>query len=256
MLTFHGTRAAEVRPRWTERDLTEILCYEDGYLREFDAAVVEVTDAGVILDRTAFYPGGGGQPCDVGVLTIGGQEFPVDKVAREDGKYVHRISGDRPSVGDTVHGEIDWERRYKLMRTHTALHTLCGIVWRDYGAKVTGSDMKPGSARMDFELEHMTADFAREVEDAVNAELAAGHPVEITVLSREDAFKNDDLIRTKINLLPEHLTEIRTVNIVGVDHQADGGIHVADTTEVGHIKVVKHESKGRINKRLRIELEA
>ena len=237
------------------KDLTEILCYDDGYLREFDAKVVEVTENGVVLDRTAFYPGGGGQPSDTGLLTAGGADHKVIKLSREDGKYVHRIDGPMPAVGDDVHGAIDWDRRYHLMRTHTALHTLCGVVWRDYGAKVTGSDMKPGGARMDFELEHMSADFAREVEETVNRELASDRPVEVKTLPRAEAFEIPDLIRTKINLLPDHVTQVRTVDIKGIDLQADGGTHVANTKEVGRIRVVKHESKGRINKRLRIELD-
>ena len=235
--------------------MTEILCYEDSYLRDFDARVAGVTESGVVLDRTAFYPGGGGQPSDTGVLTAGGTEHTVTGVSREDGEYVHRIDGPLPAVGEEVHGAIDWDRRYHLMRTHTALHALCGVVWRNYGAKVTGSDMKPGTARMDFELEHMSADFAREVEETVNRELAADRPVEIKTLPRQEAFKIPDLIRTKINLLPEHVKQVRTVNIQGIDLQADGGTHVANTKEVGRIKVVKHESKGRINKRLRIELD-
>ena len=234
--------------------MTEILCYDDSYLNEFDATVVEATADGVILDRTAFYPGGGGQPSDTGVLVHGDTETPVTKVSREDGEYVHRIDGTPPETGAAVHGRIDWDRRYELMRTHTALHVLCGIVWRDYGARVTGSDMKPLTARMDFELEHMTADFAHEVEEAVNGELAEGHEVVIETLPREEAFRIPDLIRTKINLLPESIREVRTVHIVGIDLQADGGTHVANTGEVGRIKVVKHESKGRINKRLRIEV--
>ena len=237
-----------------ESDVTEILCYDDSYLKEFDATVVKAPPNGVVLDRTAFYPGGGGQPSDTGVLVAGDIEYPVSKVSREDGDYVHRTDGPTPEVGSAVHGKIDWDHRYELMRTHTALHTLCGIVWRDYGAKVTGSDMKPLTARMDFELEHMTADFAQEIEEAVNRELAEGHDVAIATLPREEAFRIPDLIRTKINLLPDSIKEVRTVDIVGIDIQADGGTHVANTDEVGRIKVVKHESKGRINKRLRIEV--
>jgi misacylated tRNA(Ala) deacylase len=159
-----------------------------------------------------------------------------------------------PKKGTSVQGIIDWERRYQLMRTHTALHTLCGIVWREYGAKVTGSDMKLLSARMDFELERMTTDFASEIEETVNQELMSAHPVVVKTLPREEAFQIPDLIRTKINLLPSSINEVRVVEIVGLDLQADGGTHVKNTSEVGQIKVVKHESKGRINKRLRIEV--
>ena len=235
--------------------MTEILCYRDGYLKEFGAKVIDSTPKGVVLDRTAFYPGGGGQPPDCGILKAGDEEFEIAKLSRADGKLVHEIDGDRPGVGVDVHGVIDWDRRYYLMRTHTALHILCGVVWRDYRAQVTGGNMQPGSARMDFELEQMTAEFAREVEESVNAEVQAARTIEINVLPREKAFEILDLIRTKINLLPPGIKEIRTVDIVGLDLQADGGTHVHNTSEVGRIRVVGHESKGRINKRLRIEVD-
>ena len=235
--------------------MTEILCYEDSYLREFDATVTDSTSSGVVLDRSAFYPGGGGQPADTGVLIAGDVDYRVGKVSRSGGTLVHEIGGDQPPVGETVRGKIDWERRYQLMRTHTALHILCGVVWRDYGAKVTGGDMKPLAARMDFELDQMSADFAREVEERVNKEVEASRDVEIKELPREEAFAIPDLIRTKINLLPESIKQVRTVNIVGLDLQADGGTHLANTREVGRIRVVGHESKGRINKRLRIEVD-
>ena len=179
----------------------------------------------------------------------------MNNVSRSGGQIVHELDGDPLPIGETVHGVIDWERRYRLMRTHTALHILCGVVWRDHGAQVTGGDMKPLAARMDFELEHMSADFAREVEAQVNKEVEAEHPVVIRTLPREEAFQIPDLIRTKINLLPESIREVRTVDIVGLDQQADGGTHVASTREVGRVRVVGHESKGRINKRLRIEVD-
>ena len=235
--------------------MTEILCHGDSYLKEFDARVVDSTPKGVVLDRTAFYPGGGGQPSDTGVLRAADREYRVTKLSRADGKLVHEIDGVPPEAGVDLHGVIDWDRRYYLMRTHTALHILCGVVWRDYGAQVTGGNMQPGSARMDFELEQMTAEFAREVEQAVNNEVQAARQIEIDILPREKAFEIPDLIRTKINLLPPGIKEIRTVDIVGLDLQADGGTHVHNTSEVGRIRVVGHESKGRINKRLRIEVD-
>lgn len=234
--------------------MTKILCYDDSYLQEFDATVVMETSDGVILDQTAFYPGGGGQPCDIGRFSDQENTYTVNKVSRKDGYCIHHVDGPVPKKGTSVQGKIDWERRYQLMRTHTALHTLCGIVWREYGAKVTGSDMKLLSARMDFELERMTTDFASEVEETVNHELMSAHPVVVKSLPREEAFQIPDLIRTKINLLPSSINEVRVVEIVGLDLQADGGTHVKNTREVGQIKVVKHESKGRINKRLRIEI--
>ncbi len=236
--------------------MTELLYLQDSYLKEFDAAVVEVQGNGVVLDRTAFYPGGGGQPSDTGVLEAGGNEYMVSKVSRRDGKFFHELDRTPPPVGTRVGGRLDWNRRYRLMRTHTALHVLCGVVWRDYEAQVTGGDMKPLEARMDFELEHMTADFAREVEELINREVAAARPISTRVLPREEAFQIPDLIRTKINLLPESIKEVRVVDIEGLDLQADGGTHVANTREVGRIRVVGHESKGRINKRLRIAVES
>ena len=235
--------------------MTDILCYQDSYLQEFDATITSVTGKGVVLDRTAFYPGGGGQPPDIGILTANDVEFAVKRVSRHKGEYVHELEGsDMPEVGNSVHGTLDWERRYQLMRTHTALHILCGVVWRDYGAQVTGGNMTPLRARMDFELESMSADFAERVEELINAEVASSRDVHISVLPREEAFRIPDLIRTKINLLPPQITEVRIVDIEGLDLQADGGTHVANTGEVGRIRVTGHESKGRINKRLRIEV--
>ncbi len=241
---------------YTEDPMTEALYHKDSYLKEFTATVVEVVGKGVVLDRTAFYPGGGGQPHDTGVLRAGGVEFAVTRISRKDGKLVHELDNTPPPVGAGVSGVLDWDRRHRLMRTHTALHILCGVVWRDYGALVTGGDMQPLQARMDFELENMTSTFAKEMEEKVNVEAAAGRAVTSEVLPRDKAMQIPDLIRTKINLLPTGITEVRVVEIKGLDLQADGGTHVANTHEVGRIKVVGHESKGRINKRLRIQIEA
>ncbi|MSQ22087.1 MAG: alanyl-tRNA editing protein [Dehalococcoidia bacterium] len=235
--------------------MTEALYYNDSYLKEFQAVVTEVVGNGVVLDRSAFYPGGGGQPSDLGVLRAAGAEYQVTKLSRKEGKIVHELDKAPQAVGTKVTGFIEWDRRYKLMRTHTALHILCGVVWKEYGALVTGGDMQPLQARMDFELERMTTDFAHEVEERVNREVAAARPVTTAVLPREEAFRNPDLIRTKINLLPPGIQDVRVVDIHGLDLQADGGTHVANTREVGRIRVVGHESKGRINKRLRIQVE-
>jgi misacylated tRNA(Ala) deacylase len=232
--------------------MTELLFQNDSYVKEFKATVTEVVDQGVVLDRTAFYIGGGGQPGDTGELLTEEGRYQVTRVGRSEGKIVHQVAGPPPQVGARVTGRIDWDRRYLLMRTHTALHILCGVVWRDYGAKVTGGDMQPGSARMDFELEQMSAQFAQEVEEKINAEVAAARQVVVGNLSRQEADQHPDLIRTKINLLPPNIRKVRTIDITGLDLQADGGTHVANTREVGGIKVVGHESKGRINKRLRI----
>ena len=235
--------------------MTDLLFHSDSYLKEFAATVTDVTDSGVVLDRTAFYIGGGGQPGDTGTLEYQEQVYSVNKVGRAGGQVVHQVEGEKPPIGSQVTGTIDWDRRYLLMRTHTALHILCGVVWRDYGARVTGGDMQPGSARMDFELEQMSAGFAEEVEKKINAEVALARDVKVDNLPREEADRTPDLIRTKVNLLPADISEVRTIDIVGLDLQADGGTHVANTGEVGQIKVVRHESKGRINKRLRIALE-
>ena len=235
--------------------MTESLYHEDSYIQTFEATVTEVREDGVVLDRTAFYPGGGGQPNDVGTLSAGGQTWQITKVGRKDGAVVHQLEGGAPNVGDTVTGAIDWERRHNLMRTHTALHVLCGVIWRDYGAQVTGGDMQPLAARMDFEFEHMTASFAEEVEELVNREVAEGRPISTRILPRDEAMAIPDLIRTKINLLPEGIQEVRVVEIEGLDLQADGGTHLSNTRDVGRIRVVGHESKGRINKRLRIQVE-
>jgi misacylated tRNA(Ala) deacylase len=223
-------------------------------LREFEAIITQVVEGGVVLERTAFYIGGGGQPCDTGVLLVAGQEYPVSSVGRFGGKVVHHVEGPLPPVEATAIGRIDWDWRYCPMRTHTALHILCGVVWRDYRAKVTGGDMRPGEARMDFELEHMSNRFAQEIEEKMNAEVAAARSVVVGTLTRQEAERVPDLVRTKINLLPPSIQEVRTIDIVGLDLQADGGTHVANTREVGTVKVTGHESKGRINKRLRITL--
>lgn len=235
--------------------MTELLYMDDSYLKEFEATVTAVQEGAVALDRTAFYPGGGGQPYDTGVLVWDGVKRAVTKVKKKGSEVWHWLAGEPPDVGTVVAGRLDWERRYKLMRTHTALHILCGVIWRDYGASVTGGNMEPGKARMDFELESMSVDFAEAVELKINEEVATARPVSWRELPREEAFQIPDLIRTKINLLPPHITRVRVVEIEGLDLQADGGTHVRNTREVGRIEVVGHTSKGRINKRLRIALE-
>ena len=235
--------------------MTQPLFQAESYLKEFEATVITVMDEGVVLDQTAFYTGGGGQPTDSGILISSGQEYQVSGIKRVDGQMVHLIEGVLPSQGSTVTGLIDWDRRYLLMRTHTAAHILCGVVWRDYGAQVTGGNMTPGEARMDFEFESLTAELAAEIEAKINAEVAAERDIVVNNLTREEAEQVPDLVRTKINLLPPNIQEIRTIDIQGLDMQADGGTHVANTREVGAVKMIGHESKGRINKRLRIALE-
>ena len=233
---------------------TDLLYLRDATLRSFDATVVEADEGGVALDRTAFYVTGGGQPHDTGVLRWdGGQARVVDVRKRGDGAW-HTLDGDVPALGTAVSGEIDWDRRYALMRTHTALHVLCGVIWNTWGKAVTGGDMQPLAARMDFEFDPLPPGFGTEVEERVNAELAAGRPVEVSFLPRGEAVVDADLVRTKVNMIPETVTQIRVVDIVGLDKQADGGTHVASTDQVGRIRVVKTESKGKGNKRIRIEV--
>ena len=239
--------------------MTELLYQTDSYIKTFKAQVTGVNAGqhGVALNRTAFYPGGGGQPYDTGTLTIDEQSIPVTKVRRVEGQYLHILDPDAtlPKVGTQVTGEIDWTRRYQLMRVHTAMHILCGVIFRDYGAQVTGGNMEPLKGRMDFEFETMRQELVTEIEVAINREVANARPLSVRILPREEAFQIPDLIRTKINLLPEGIKEVRVVQITDLDLQADGGTHVANTAEVGRIRVADYKSKGKINKRIYIELE-
>ena len=239
--------------------MTELLYQTDSYTKEFGAKVTSILPAerAVILDRTAFYPGGGGQPCDFGNLAVEGVTYPVDKVKKQGDAVLHFLGGDAPLPveGSAAHGTLDWARRYQLMRTHTALHILCGTVFRDYGALVTGGEMEPGKGRLDFEFETMRGELVREIETAINKEAVQGREIRVQILPREEAFQIPDLIRTKINLLPAGITHVRTVEIVGLDLQADGGTHVRNTSEVGTIRVADYKSKGAINKRIYIEIE-
>lgn len=235
---------------------TEELAPVDSYLSEAEGHVLGVADEGLYLDRTVFYARGGGQPGDVGTISWDGGSVEVVDTIRRDGKPFHVVAEDAvlPDPGTAVHGVIDWDRRYLTMRTHTALHALSGVVFRDYGAKVTGGNMTPGEARMDFELDGISAEFGAEMERVLNAELVKGYPTEIITMAREIALQDPDLIRTKVNLIPEFVKEIRVVDIKGLDRQADGGTHVNSTLEVGRIQVVKTESKGKANKRMRIRV--
>ncbi len=234
--------------------MTDWLFHTDSYLREFSACVTAVQEQRVALDRTAFYPTGGGQPCDYGTLASGAQQWTVTNVRKEGDEIWHEIVAEPPAVGTEVTGSLEWERRYSLMRTHTALHMLAGVIWLSYGAQVTGGNMEPLRARMDFEFERMRRELVDEIEQKVNLEIAAARPIQTKILPRDEAFAIPDLIRTKINLLPEGIPQVRVVDIVGLDLQADGGTHVANTREVGRIKIVDYKSKGKINKRLEIQV--
>ncbi|MDW8324982.1 MAG: alanyl-tRNA editing protein [Anaerolineales bacterium] len=239
--------------------MTELLYHTDAYLREFDAVVTAVDGNAIALDRTAFYPGGGGQPHDIGRLEVAGYTLNVVRVRKAGDTVWHELEGDptglQSLMGSRVRGALDWQRRYQLMRTHTAMHILCGVIFRDYGASVTGGNMEPLRGRMDFEFETMRQELVREIEEKINAEVAAAREVRVKVLPRAEAFQIPDLIRTKINLLPEGITEVRIVEIVGLDLQADGGTHVANTREVGRIRIADYKSKGRINKRIEVAVE-
>lgn len=238
--------------------MTELVYQLDSYQKEFNAQVTNTNEDlhAIQLDRTCFYPGGGGQPFDKGSLSSSETSLGFMRARTVAGQHWHLLDPQKqlPVIGTEVHGSIDWEHRYALMRTHTAMHILCGVIFRDYGAKVTGGDMNPLEARMDFEFESMSKELVSVIEEAVNKEIQLNHPIRVQILPREEAFQIPDLIRTKINLLPEHITEIRTVEIVGLDLQADGGTHVTNTGEVGHIFITDYKSKGKINKRIYVSV--
>jgi misacylated tRNA(Ala) deacylase len=231
--------------------MTDLLYLRDAYATRFTATVTDVRDDAIALDATLFYPTGGGQPHDTGTLA----GLPVVEVRKEGADVWHRVEGGPlPAVGAQVEGAIDWERRHRLMRTHTALHVLCGVIWNEWRVPVTGGNMEPLSARMDFEFDPVPEGFAARIEELVNAELAADRPITVAFLPRDTAVQDEDLIRTKVSLIPESVTEIRVVDIVGLDKQADGGTHVKSTADVGRLKVVKLENKGKGNKRVRVEI--
>lgn len=233
--------------------MTELLYLRDAQLTTFEATVTDVVDGtGVVLDRTAFYVTGGGQPHDTG--TLGETTVSAVRRDRASGQVVHVLDGPVPEVGERVCGRIDWDRRHALMRTHSAVHVLCGVIWNQYRAPVTGGNMEPLTARLDIDLDPLPADFAAELDAKVNDEITAARPIEVFFLPRGVAVEDDDLIRTKVNLIPETVEEIRVVDIIGLDRQADGGTHVTSTDQIGRVKVVKTESKGKGNKRIRFEV--
>ncbi len=239
--------------------MTNLLYYDDSYIKTFEAIITAADEQnrGVILDQTAFFPAGGGQPADFGSLISGGKTYTIKRAKKISGAIVHVLEGEEPLplVGAKVQGQLNWEHRYKVMRTHTAMHILCGVIYRDYGASVTGGNMEPLKGRMDFEFETMRKELVDEINAAINLEVVKARPVSWRILPRTQAFQIPDLIRTKINLLPEGITEVRVVEIEGLDLQADGGTHVRNTSEVGTIHVTNYKSKGKINKRIYVELD-
>ena len=235
--------------------MTRELFLKDAYLTEFESPVGKLSGREVVLDQTAFYPGGGGQPADKGALGVGPVKAAVVDLRREGGNVVHVLDKAIPDTVRKLKGELDWERRYAHMRYHTALHALSGVIWRGFGAKVTGGQMRTDRARMDFSFPgEWTADVVGEIERLVNEALAEGRPVRVYELPREEALENPDLIRTQANLVPERVKMVRIVEIEGIDTQADGGTHVANTREVGEVEITGHKSKGRQNKRVEFVL--
>jgi misacylated tRNA(Ala) deacylase len=236
--------------------MTEKIYSTDAYARAMDAVVLEVDgdDGRLLLDKTVFYPGGGGQPPDIGELWIGDDRLRVVRVAEDGSGVWHWMEEGLPGRGTSVRGEVDWDRRYLLMRTHTAMHAMCGVVWDKYHSPVTGGNMKPGEGRLDFELPDWDPEDRQPLEDELNRQLQRRLDVEVGFLPREEADKDPSLIRTKVNLLPPSLREVRIIDIVGLDRQADGGTHVNSTGEVGGIRVTKIESKGKGFRRIRFVL--
>ena len=238
---------------------TDLLYATDAYLRTFEARVVDVDEAQrrVVLGRTAFYPGGGGQPPDEGVLRWHDATARVAAAGRDGAVVWHQLADHEPlpEPGAEVEGDLDWERRHLLMRTHTALHVLCGVIWQDFGVAVTGGNMNPGEGRLDFELDAMSAELGAKVEQRINEEIRRAREILVAFVDRARADADPALIRTKANLIPATVDPLRVIDIVGLDKQADGGTHVATTAEVGRVRVVKTESKGKANKRIRLAVE-
>lgn len=240
--------------------MTRQLYLEDQTMQTFDAVVTDVDPEGsrVLLDQTAFYATGGGQPNDVGTITAGGTTWEVTDVRKSGSDIWHTLAlgegQELPAAGSLVSGVVEWERRFKLMRTHSAMHVLGGVIWNEYRSLATGNNMEPLKARIDYEFDPLPEGFAERVQDLVNAEIAADRPINVEFLPRETAVEDEELIRTKVNMIPESVSEIRVVDIVGLDKQADGGTHVPSTGAIGTFTITKTESKGKGNKRIRFEL--
>ncbi|MGI9665652.1 MAG: alanyl-tRNA editing protein, partial [Acidimicrobiia bacterium] len=237
--------------------MTETIYSTDAYAQSMQAQIVrtDTDDGRVLLDRTVFYPGGGGQPHDIGFLSIGDDKLEVERVTADRDGVWHWVEDGLPPEGTRVHGDLDWGRRYKLMRTHTALHALCGVVWNRFQSPVTGGNMQPGEGRLDFDIPNWSADDLPVVERELNEELQRRRQVDVSFLPRNAADEDPSLIRTKVNLLPEAIESVRVIDIVGLDRQADGGTHVNETGEVGSITIPKAENKGRGFRRIRVRLD-
>lgn len=237
--------------------MTERIYSTQAYVKSMTATVVDVDreDGRVLLDRSVFYPGGGGQPFDEGNLVIGEDRLEVVRVTQDSRGVWHWLEGALPSVGTEVNGEIDWERRYRLMKTHTAMHAMCGVVWNRFQSPVTGGNMNPGEGRLDFEIPGWDPEDREPIETELNRQLDLARRIEVSFLDRAEADQDPSLIRTKVSLLPASLKEVRVIDIVGLDRQADGGTHVHSTGEVGSIRITKTESKGKGFRRIRFVLD-
>ena len=238
--------------------MTDLIYSTDSYATSMNATVVrnDADDNRVLLDRTVFYPGGGGQPHDFGTLSIGDDHMEVTRVTQDADGVWHWVDGSLPPEGTVVAGAIDWDRRYRLMRTHTALHALCGVVWNRFRSPVTGGNMQPGEGRLDFDIPDWSAEDLPVVEQELNDELARRRAIEVSFLPRNAADEDPSLIRTKVNLLPDFIQQVRVIDIIGLDRQADGGTHVNETGEVGRITIPKAETKGRGFRRIRVRLDS
>lgn len=234
--------------------MTELLYLHDSYLKEFDAKVTAIEEQTAALERTAFYPGGGGQPSDVGWFRWDGGEGRVTEVRKQENQVWHVLEGAPPSPGTPVRGVLDWDRRYAIMRHHSALHVLVGVVYRQFNALVTGGAIYPDRARMDFSLEDLNKDRVAAIEAEANKVIQEGRRMRVRFVTREE-FEQSDLTRLAKDLLPPHIREVRVVEIEGFDAQADGGTHVASTLEIGRLVVTKTENKGKANRRLEIALQ-
>jgi len=237
--------------------MTDRIYSTDSYATTMAATVVRTNadDKRVLLDRSVFYPGGGGQPHDSGTLSVGDDQLSVVRVTSDADGVWHWLEGGLPTEGTALTGTIDWDRRYQLMRTHTALHALCGVVWNRFKSPVTGGNMQPGEGRLDFDIPNWSAEELPVVEQELNDELARRRDIEVSFLPRNAADEDPSLIRTKVNLLPKFIEEVRVIDIVGLDRQADGGTHVNETGEVGRITIPKAENKGRGFRRIRVRLD-
>lgn len=231
----------------------------DSYLKRFEAIIKKISEdrLSIYLDKTAFFPSGGGQPNDEGKLIIGNVEYQVVKVGHDNNKEIYHKLDRRIEAkpGSVINGEIDWNRRYTIMRYHSALHVLCGLIWKEFGASVTGGKMYLDKARMDFNLADFSMERVNYIEKRIAEEVAAKREIKIAILPREEAFQIPNLIRTKINLLPPHIKKIRIVEIVGLDMQADGGTHVKNTSEIGKVRICETINKGKDNKRIVIKID-